>query len=217
MTMRRTVDVDGRFTPEDPNATVPPALGSGLMISARLADEHLAGQGSGRIAIARQDRTFTLPAMFGSRVIEWLNVPRGWYVKAVKYGDKDVLDEPIEFKGGANAPQLEVVLSTRGAVITGTAMDDARTPIARANVTLLRVASAARLTVAATVTTGTTGGFRIGPLRDGEYIIVALPPATPPLERGDWQGLDRLAALGERLTLGDLDTRTMQLRVVSER
>ncbi len=146
-----------------------------LQVSARLADERLPGDGSNRHATANSDGTFTLEGLFGRRTIAVSNVPSGWYVKAIRYGSRDVIDEPVEFKPDSDAP-LEIVLSNRGASVTGTVADVIDHRVARAQVWLFRAPvnkdGAPRL--AGSVLT-VTGNYSFGPLRDGDYLIVAVP------------------------------------------
>src|SRR5262245_29354046 len=115
LSLRTTTDVAGRVIAEDATATLPPSQGSGLMIATRLADEHLAGSGSQRTTLVRNDRTFTIEGVFGRRRLSVFNEPRGWYVKSIRYGDREVIDAAVEFKTGADAPSLEIVLANRGA------------------------------------------------------------------------------------------------------
>ena len=43
------------------------------------------------------------------------------------------------------------------------------------------------------------------------------PPETRPIQAGESRRLQRLAAVAERVTLGDLEERTIDLRLVAER
>jgi len=216
VTMKKGVDVSGRVVLDDASQPFPVAGGSGFMIAARLTDDRLPGTGSTRHAIMRTDQTFTLSGVFGRRALRFDNVPRGWYVKSVRYGERDVIDEPIEVKDGGEGVPLEVVLSNRGAVVSGRAVDDRGQP-ARAMVVAFRIGDGNAATLAATATTAATGAFRFGPLRGGSYRIVALPPATTWVESAEWERIARLAALGDRLTLGEMDDRTIELTIVPER
>jgi Carboxypeptidase regulatory-like domain len=218
VTLRNTVDVQGRFVPEDSSATLPPVPGSGLMIDARLRDEHLPGMGSRLITFARKDLTFTLEKVFGQRLLTFTNAPRGWYVKSVRYDGREIIDTATEFKGGAGAPTLEIVLGNRGASVTGTVVDDGGGPAA-AIVYMLREKAAGGIDIAAWASTASGGAFTIGPERGGEYVLVAMPrsPSGEILSSSAQDRLARLAALRERLTLTDLDERTIQLHVVRDR
>ena len=94
--MKKGVDVPGRFMPEDPSLQLPPLPGSGLMIGARLAEDHLPGNGSTQFTRARSiarshSRAYSEPdAGHPER-------PRGWYVKSIRYGTREIIDEPVEF------------------------------------------------------------------------------------------------------------------------
>ena len=172
----------------------------------------------GAHAMARKDRTFTLTAMFGTRTIEVQNVPRGWYAKAARYGDRNVLDEAVEFRTGANAPVLDILLSNRGATVTGTVESETGAPGARALVYLLRADPGRKgFSVAAQGRASAAGAFTLGPVRGGEYVAVVLPASAPALDSLQRDRLARLAALGERVTLTDLDERSLLLRLAAER
>jgi hypothetical protein len=218
VSMTRGVDVGGRVTLEDSAVDLPRPPGSGVTIIARLADDRLPGVGSGKFARMADDRTFTLEGMFGARVLDVENVPRGWYVRSIRYRGKEVSDESIEFKGGADAPMVEMVLSNRGAVLTGRVLDDGGNPARGAWVVLLRTGGArSDNRPAAETRVSSAGVFRAGPVRGGDYLVVALPASAPPIQFGEWDRLARLAAVAERVTLGELDERVLDLRVVAER
>jgi hypothetical protein len=200
----------------DPGTPLPPSAGSRLTIDARLASDRLSGTGSAAYATARTDRTFTLTGLFGSRVLEFRNAPPGWYVKAVRYGERDVTDTPIEFKGGTNAPAIEVVLSNRGALVTGTVIGDGGATLRGSMVYLLRPAGPRGVDVVASARAGTTGAYSLGPVRGGDYVVVALPAAAD-LGSASPERLARVMEAGERLRLADVDERNAQLHVIAER
>jgi hypothetical protein len=138
-------------------------------------------------------------------------------VKSIRYGTTEIIDTPIEFKEArGETPVLDVVLNNRGAVVTGRVTDDAGNAVPRALVLMLR-ARANGMKVIGDTTASATGTFNVGPVRGGDYAIVALPGGTQFPQSGEWDRLARLAAQGERVTLGDLDERLVDLRVVAER
>ena len=215
VSLKKGVDVAGRVTLEDPAAPLPPAGGSGLMVLARLAGDRLRGSGSTVTALVREERQFVLTGTFGRRTLEFANVPRGWYVKSVRYEGHEIIDLPMELKAGTEPSRLEVVLSNRGAVVTGRTVDDRGVPVGAARLFLFR-ADGVQSGVVDTLTS-TVGTFRLGPVRGGDYLIVALPSSAPPPQTGEWDRLARLAAIAQRLTLDDLDARMLDVRVVTER
>jgi hypothetical protein len=177
----------------------------------------LPGSGSFRPGLVGEDRIFTLTGMFGKRTIDVANVPRGWYVKSIRYGDKEIVDVPTEFKAGTDPAALEILLSRRGAVVTGRVLDERGVPPRGARVLMLP-ADQARWSMfqLATATASGTGAFRIGPQRGGDYLIIALPPTEIP-DPGDRVRLARLAASAERITLSADEERTVDLRVAGAR
>jgi len=213
--MQKTTTVRGRIALEDPSAAIPNPRAP-LTVQARLAVDRLPGMASTRVAVTDDDRTFTLEEMFGRRSIDVTNVPSGWFVKAIRYGSKDVTDEPVEFKT-ANQP-LDIVLSNRGASIAGTIAEVTDHRIKDAQVFLFRPAPSAndvpRLVGAVL---SVTGNYSFGPLREGEYIILAVPSSVRGPVAGEWDRMTQLAALGERVTVTELEQRSVELHVTSIR
>jgi len=214
--LKQTVDVRGRFVAEDGVSPLPPAEGSGFGIEARLAGTRVSDGSTTISATAKPDRTFTLAGAFGPRLLRFMGTPGGWYVKSVRYDDRDVIDTPIEFSGGSGAPALEVVLSNRGAVVNGTVTADDGTVARGSMVYLLRLAGPRGIEVVTSARASAAGAFTLGPVRGGEYALVALP-STSPDPRATQDRLTRLLALGEPVTLTDLDERSVPLRLVHER
>jgi protocatechuate 3,4-dioxygenase beta subunit len=215
--MRRTTNVSGRVAIDDPSTALPNAFGRApLQVSARLAEDRLPNAGSSRHATANSDGTFVLEDMFGTRRIEVQNPPPGWFVKSMQYGAADALDHPIEIKRADD--HLEIVLSNHGATITGTVADVIDKRAVRARVLLFRLPVSDKdvLRIAGNLLSA-TGNYTFSPIRDGDYSIVALPADTPIPGPAESDRLAALAALGERVTVTDLDQRTVELRVTTIR
>jgi hypothetical protein len=62
-----------------------------------------------------------------------------------------------------------------------------------------------------------SGTYSFGPLREGEYVVVAVPSGTPYPQTGEWDRVARLFAAGERVTLVDQEQRTLDLRIAAVR
>jgi len=165
-----------------------------------------------------EDRVFYLSGMFGRRTLQLFNVPDGWYVKSIRYGGKEIIDVPTEFKAGRDPAELQVLLSTRGAMISGRVVNDRGEAVPGARVILLPVDpaqwSGRELTSASA---SATGAFRLGPQRGGDYLIVAIGPSVPVPEPGDRDRMARLAEAAERIRFGEEEQRTLELRVVEYR
>ena len=217
LALQKTVDVAGRVTLEDPTAAFTRAPGSGpLSVWSRLAEDVGSGGGSHASGVVGDDHRFTISRVFGRRTLEVVNVPRAWYVKSIRYGGREIIDEPTILKDSAE-PAIEILLSNRGASVTGRVTDDHGNAVQGATVMMFETHSQRMLwRYPASTRASGTGEFRIGPLRGGDYFIVAMPANARPIQRGESRRLQRLAAVAERVTLGDLDERTIDLRVVVE-
>ncbi len=213
VTMSKAVEVAGRFVLEDTGTSLPRPGGSGLSLWARLAGDPLRGQGSSITARAEEDRTFVFQRMFGKRTFEAANIPRGWYVKSIRYDGREIIDVPTELKAGTDPSALEVVLSNRGATVTGRVTDDGGNPVRGARVFLLPANPARLSRFPDYVNTSATGAFRAGPQRAGDYVLVALGPSGP-LPLNDASRLAQLTQAGARITLADTEERTLDLTVV---
>jgi hypothetical protein len=185
-----------------------------LLIEASLADDSSPGTGSGRSDSVGPDLTFTLDGMFGPRLFQIYNVPRGWHVKSILYGTRDIFETPTEFKAG---DQVDVVLSTRGAAVTGRVLDERGEPVGRALVMMFPSTGRWGVHQVSFARASETGVFRAGPQRGGEYYVLALPPDGPYIDPRDHDRLTGLADRAERVTLRDDEERILDLRVVKPR
>jgi hypothetical protein len=66
----------------------------------------------------------------------------------------------------------------------------------------------------ASVTMSNDGAFEIGPMRGGEYLVVALDPAMTPPRLEDRDEAARLAKVAERVSLRDEDHQTIELHTI---
>ena len=214
VTMSKTVDVAGRFVAEDGNLPLPPPGSAGFLVSARLAGDQLRGQGSSRSATVDADRTFRLTRLFGKQMLDVANVPRGWYVKSIRYAGKEIIDVATEFKAGTDPSALEIVLSNRGATITGRVTDERGEPVRGARVVMVPTDPARWGMFRDYVAASPTGAFRLGPQRPGDYIVVAVGPSGAMPQPRDRARFAQLIDAGERITLGENEERALDLTVV---
>jgi protocatechuate 3,4-dioxygenase beta subunit len=215
--LQKTADVVGRVILEDATAPFRRAPGIPIFVWSRLAEDAGAGALSPTSGLVGDDNLFTMRRVFGRRTMELVNVPRGWYVKSIRYAGNEIIDEPTTFNDSSE-PTIELILSNRGAVVTGRVTDDRGNPVQDATVLMFET-HRERMSWRAPLSTraSRTGEFRAGPVRGGAYFIVGLPPNMGPIQAGESRRVQRLATMAERVTLGDLDERTVDLRLVIER
>jgi hypothetical protein len=219
LTLQKTVNVVGRLILEDPTASfVPNRRQATLAVTSRLADDMGPGSGSAIHTAVLDNRSFTMTSVFGRRTLEVVNLPPGWYVRSIRYGGREIIDEPTTFQDSGGEPTVEMVLSNQGATLVGRATDAAGNA-ARSAMIVIFPADPVRMfwRSPTQLRASPVGQFRAGPLRPGEYCIVALPASAPAVQPGDSARLARLAAAAERITIGELGEGVVELRVVSER
>jgi hypothetical protein len=177
-------------------------------------------------ADVKEDLTFELSGLYGPQILSLMNAPRDWLVKSVRYNGRDITDVATEFKNSSDPRAVEIVLTSRGAVIAGRVIAEAvATQTAAGQPALpeefrvmLISADPARWKPATAFSGGGTtkpdGSFRVGPVRPGEYLIVAIGLDDLPRGPFDAATIERLAKVAERVTLLEDDRREMELRVV---
>jgi hypothetical protein len=162
------------------------------------------------------DHRFTLTNLFGAQLIRLVPLRREWALKAIMLGATDITDTPVEFTK-EHSGHLQIVVSTRPALIEGTVTGDDGAPVEQAMVLIFpedkdswkvgspRVRTAMSMNGGKYSSTGLIGG---------RYFAVALPfrsvmmtPDTPP------DFFERLAKDATRLVVADDERRVVDLRL----
>jgi protocatechuate 3,4-dioxygenase beta subunit len=216
LTMAKAVSVTGRIVFEGTNT--PPARNPGygpmlLRVALEGSSVHrFDDSGSGQVF---DDMTFQLTKLFGRRVLTVLNIPSGWMLKSLMYRGKDVTDVPTDFQPVPDPSQLEVLISNRGAVVTGRVLDDSGNPV-RGRVLMVPTERARWLALdqaTSVLSPATTGSFVLPPQRVGDYAIVAVDSAEALPLLQDATFFERIVKSGQSITLTENDRRTVDLRV----
>ena len=163
------------------------------------------------------DGEFYFTGIHGPARVAMTNGPEGWYLKTVRIAGTDVTDGAVDLRD-IDVDDAEIVISTAGASLSGRTADAAR--IDDYAVIVFSVdrnlwgAHSRHLKLTPSSADGT---FRVSGLAPGAYWAAALDPADGKIDNGAWQDpafLERLAAHGSRVTLGEGERRTVTLRVV---
>jgi hypothetical protein len=162
--MKPSVRVTGRIVFE---GLASPPLRSSLVLSPRGRTRGGApGWAEARVAA---DLAFTLTNLFGPQRIVVSGVPRGWVVKSVRYRGRDITNTFAEFRNGPD--ELEIVLSDRGAILTGTVADERGNPAAGARVFMFPADADRRDSDARSlVAVSKDGRFTLPPHRADDYL-----------------------------------------------
>lgn len=179
--------------------------------------------GPAEAAALDQNLTFRLEGLFGPRVIHVVGAPQPWIIKTIRYRGDDVFGLPTEFKTSADPNDLVVVLTDKGALVTGRVTNADGDPAAGAVVMLMppdpeRAGVYFPGSIMGT-TVGDDGTFRLPLVRAGEYAIVAISlEDAPRVSTAPAQvAFARLARMAQRLVLADREERTIALRLVNPR
>ena len=168
---------------------------------------------------ARVDRagTFTLDGVpAGSR---WIRAqsPRGWMLTSVMVDGREMVDTPLDVSSGQHIGSISMVFTDKLPEIDGTVTDERGTPITEYTILAFPTDSTLWRPQARQVMTtrpDQNGKFQIRGLPSGEYFLAAVDPA----EQGEWfepAFLDEHRTGAARLTLGEGDIKTQDLRIIT--
>jgi len=160
------------------------------------------------------DGTLTLGGVTGPRRFVLTAGPSSWYLKAIRIRGRDVTDEVTGFplSGFGSTSDLEVVVSNKGAIVEGDAMD-ASTPATDFSVVLFSSNPDHWFHNSRFLKSGraTRGRFRIEGIADGDYFIAAVD-LLDGTAGGAWQDRDFLQSLitgARRVRLREGDDRSL--------
>ena len=131
------------------------------------------------LGVTGSGKTFTIgnvmPGEFRLRVT---GLPPDAYVKNAKLGSIDILNQPLAFKGSAEAT-LEIDLGAKGGRIDGTISSDGRQPFQNTQVVLVPDQHRDRVELFKAVTADSTGRFSIRGIAPGDYKVFAWTGLAP--------------------------------------
>jgi Carboxypeptidase regulatory-like domain len=151
----------------------------------------------------------------GTHLVRAAGNARGWTLKSVMIGGRDVTDIPIELRSGESVGNLTLVFTDKVNEISGTVADDRGTPASEYTVLAFSTNSSYWRPLSRQIATARpdqTGKYRIRTLPPGEYYVVTVDPT----EQGEWfepAYLDAHRLGAARVTLSDGDVKTQDFTV----
>ena len=167
---------------------------------------------------ARADKEghFTLSGVSaGAHLIRSGGNARGWTLKSVVIGGRDVTDTPMQLRSGETLANVTVVFTDQQNELNGTVTNESGSPMPDYTVLAFPTDSSLWRPQARQIMTARpdqTGKYRIRGLPPGQYYVVTVDPT----EQGEWfepTYLDEHRAGAARLTLGDGDVKTQDFKV----
>jgi Carboxypeptidase regulatory-like domain len=212
--MTAPATVQGRIVFEDgpPEGTVPPITVAAWPEAGRFHTQI-------RPARTQDDLSFTLSGLFHRLRLSVGDIPRGWVLKSIRYRGADITRNATEFVTDPRH-QIEIALTRRVAVVSGSVTDDSGRPAGSAAVLLLSPEPSERIggSMTGAPTMGITsrdGRFELRGVAAGDYLIVAIPSAQYDALRQRRATNEVLLKHAERVTLVENDRLTMNLRLVT--
>ena len=195
-----------------------PASATSIRISAVPVDQ-TDGPVLGGGSTTKEDGSFEVKGVSGTRLIRANNAPPGWTLKSVKLNGTDITDTGADFKPGETTAGLEIELTNKSTAVNGGATAADGTVLKDYTVVIFSESPDYwRLPMTRWVT-GTRpdqdGRFKVQNLPAGSYLAVAVD-YVPQGEWGDPELLDRLKSKAKRFSLGDGETQTLDLKLVND-
>jgi protocatechuate 3,4-dioxygenase beta subunit len=163
----------------------------------------------------RDDWSFEIRGLRGRRLVTG-GTASGWHVKTVSLNSRDVTDVPIDFTNG-DVNGIDVLLTNRSTEVSGRVTDDRGATAGDASVIIFAADSdkwTARTRFISAARPDQQGRFTISGLPAARYLAIAVDY----LEEGeehDPELLTQWASRATSFTLGDGETRAVDLRVIA--
>jgi hypothetical protein len=189
--------------------------------SIRLASMVADGEGSSLpgMGTVKEDGSFEMKGLSGTRLIRVAGAPPGWTLKSVKLNGTDITDTGAEFKAGETTSGLEVELTQKTTTTTGAVTASDGSLLKDYTVVIFSESPEHWRYPGTRWVTGSRpdqdGRFKVQNLPAGRYYAVAVD-YLPAGEWGDPEILDRLKAKGKSFTLADGANESLDLKLVRE-
>jgi protocatechuate 3,4-dioxygenase beta subunit len=194
--------------------SLPPPNAAQLSLSATPSEQPMPG---GRPpAVVADDLTFELTAMPGRNHIASAMLPPGWTMRSVRVNNVEAIDDGFEVKPGEKITGVDIELTSKIAVVAGLVTNARGEPV-KDCVLLVFPADSRRWNSGRYLRTARPeqdGRFKVAGLVPADYYLIAVDK----LDGGQWPQhdfLDRIRAKATSVTIGEGETKTIDLKINS--
>ncbi len=166
----------------------------------------------------RDDGTFEIRNVQGTRVLRAGGFPKGWNLKAITLNGRDITDAPIDVVAGQDVTGIEVHATQTSAEISGTVQSAKGTAISDYVVVLFPPEAERwgwQSRFVRVVRPDQTGRFSIPGVPEASYLAVALEYMEPG-EEGNPEFLEKLKALATRVSVAEGEKKTLTLKLSTQ-
>ena len=170
------------------------------------------------IAMINADGTFEIRGIAPGRFSVGLNLPadaKGWSLRSVMAGNRDLLDEPMELLPGMVIRDATIVFSDAPSELSGTLQSASGQPTTDYHIVLLpedRTQWRAGSRRIQSARPSTAGRFVFNNVPTGSYLVAALTDLDP-LDMLDLTFLEQIAPAGVKVTIGEAEKKVQDLRI----
>lgn len=186
--------------------------GTDLRVALESRDAPMFGAAIGEV---KDDLSFKVSNVpLGASQVRLAGLPSGFYLKAARYGQEDVLAHGLDLTQGA-AGKLELTISPAAARVEGVVLDAKQQPVKGASVVLAPASAVppGRADLYRSATSDQNGQYRLEGVPPGKYRLFAFED----LEEGAYQDVDFLKqheTKAEKLELAERDSASKQLALI---
>jgi hypothetical protein len=164
----------------------------------------------------KENGTFEMTGLVGTRVLRLTNFPKGWHLKSVHANGADVTDTGIEFKPGEEVTGIDIELTQKTTAISGMVSDSHGQPTKDCTVVVFPddqqkwTLPLNRWTASARP--DQDGQFKVANLPPGRYFAIAVDYVAT----GEWndpEWLERARTRATAFTLDEGATKTLELKL----
>jgi hypothetical protein len=168
------------------------------------------------MAAVKETGTFEIDGLVGRRAFNFMDPPKGWFIKRINHDNDDITDKGYDFKPGEDVEGFEIVMTNRSQTVSGAVTNDKGEP-AKEYTVVVFPEDPQRWTA--------TPGRSLDsarPDQQGQFRIVGLPPgaylalAVEYVAEGEWadpEWLARAARKATAFTLSEGAAKTLSLKL----